>query len=412
MSNQSRAAKHMPKTRKNLTLEHIVQKFGAEILSNVPFDGAGIRLSYEVGQGLDNGFEFFEDALGKEDFRCVFFPDTNVAILEDAIPLWNGCKNHFQKFGKVRCAISAAVYSELGTRLFDPKSNVEFTKSLCEALHSEETNWAQAVDLEQVENSTNKVKAIKDYIFLLSMRRRILKGIEMGAHHEGVRQSRSAAMNHMREHFGPRAARFAKKAIRDFERFGEHRMNDEAQIFSALLFALEMKIPVAIVSFDADIFESFYKIQYLLDTNYRETLMAREIAAGNFGKPVTNPLNNVRSDIIGDLTLYEKRNYHFRDILPSEYEVVPVHCFYVSPQKQIDWLTFNFETPMLETLEIRGRTNGASTDLFGEKNIHIQLGPISGKLGPYVGIATDKKIVKEGLCFNRIEEALVLYDRE
>ena len=402
----------MGKTKKNLTLEHITQKFGIEVLSKVPFEGAGVRLSYDVGQGLENGFDFLENALSREDFRCVFFPDTNVAIREDALPFWNGCRGHFEKYGKIRCAISAAVYSELHTRLFDPKTNEEFTKSLCEALHSEEKNWAQAVDPEQFENFTHILNATRDYIFLLSMRRRILKGIEMGAHHEGVRQSRNAAMNHMREHFGPRAARFAKKANRDFERFGEHRMNDEAQIFSALLFALEMKIPVAIISFDADIFESFYKIQYLLDTNYREMLVAREVAAGNYGEPVKNPMEYVRDDIIGDLTLYNKRSFDFRDILPKDFDVVPVHCFYVSPQKKIDWLTFNFEAAMLETLDIRGRTNGASTDLFDGRNIHIQLGPISGKLTPYVGIAEDRKIVKESLSFNRVEEALVLYDKE
>ena len=112
------------------------------------------------------------------------------------------------------------------------------------------------------------------------------------------------------------------------------------------------------------------------------------------------------------MTLYNKRSFDFRDILPKDFDVVPVHCFYVSPQKKIDWLTFNFEAAMLETLDIRGRTNGASTDLFDGRNIHIQLGPISGKLTPYVGIAEDRKIVKESLSFNRVEEALVLYDKE
>ena len=409
--NSGTPAIQMAKTKRNLTLEHVLAKFGDNSLSDSPFQGRGIRLSYDFGRGITNGFEFLERIIA-EGQQCVFFPDTNIAIYEHATPFWNACQNYFEKHGKIRCALSVAVYSELLERLKDPWSNKEVAESLNFALHSEEVNWAQVVDPEQFTGAENRIPAIHDYLFLLSMRRRILKGIELGGHHDGATQSRSEAMNYVKNHFGERAAKFVKKANRDFERFGEHVLNDEAHIFTAIEFALEIKKPVAIVSSDADIFEAFYKIQYLLDTNYREMLVGSQISSGDFGDPIENPLGYDRPELYSDLTLYRKRDGFFRDILPAEFEVVPVHCFYLSPNGTLDWLTFNFETGMRKTLEIRSRNRGRSTDLFGDRNIHIQLWPISGRLSPYIGIMKDQIIEKDGCVFSKIEEALVLYDKE
>jgi hypothetical protein len=53
-------------------------------------------------------------------------------------------------------------------------------------------------------------------------------------------------------------------------------------------------------------------------------------------------------------------------------------------------LGFMFEREMLDMLEMRSKTRGRCTDLFGEENIHVDLGPLKVDLdGLYLGIGRD-----------------------
>ena len=63
---------------------------------------------------------------------------------------------------------------------------------------------------------------------------------------------------------------------------------------------------------------------------------------------------------------------------------------YVAPDRMIHKIGFVFEREMLDMLEMRSKTRGRCTDLFGEENIHVDLGPLTvGLDGLYFGIGRD-----------------------
>ena len=401
------------KTRKpNQTIAHIQSKLDGLKLCPRPFEAPNARLTYSVGAGMPNGMQFLTPLLVDPEFSGAFFPDANLVIDDRGIPFWQACEEIFRNTGKIRCGVSVPVYSEILERLNDPWNNVDVAESLKQALHSEEANWAQTIDITQVEGDLKIEKAFRDYMFLFSMRRRLLTAVELGGFNDGKPVNRNEAMNFIRKEFGPRAELFVKKANKYFEKNGTHILNDEAQVMTAILFALYLKKQTTIISFDADIFETFYKMQYLIDTHYRAMLTGDQIAAGNYGESNGTWIDQEKKCFADRVTFYEKRDVKFRDVLPNDYSIVPVNCIYIAPNDEMDWITFNFESEMLRVFETRSETKGLSTDKFGGSNIHIELGPVSGRFSDKVGIGKDVRHEKDGLSFCSIDQALVWFDND
>jgi hypothetical protein len=73
-------------------------------------------------------------------------------------------------------------------------------------------------------------------------------------------------------------------------------------------------------------------------------------------------------------------------------------------------MSFPFELPMLEMIETRSRTDGRCTDLFGNANIHVDLGPLRRKLnGLYMGIGCD---TVHGFASNGFHASIAKLDLE
>ncbi|MBN2292230.1 MAG: hypothetical protein JXM70_07385, partial [Pirellulales bacterium] len=116
---------------------------------------------------------------------------------------------------------------------------------------------------------------------------------------------------------------------------------------------------------------------------------AKLVKSGRFGKPV-KVLNDTRGCFDSPLTLYRRHSTHLLEVLPKTYRSVPVSVIYVAPEKIIYKIGFQFEREMLEMLDMRSKTCGRCTDLFGEENIHVHLGPLTVNLdGLHIGIGCD-----------------------
>jgi hypothetical protein len=70
---------------------------------------------------------------------------------------------------------------------------------------------------------------------------------------------------------------------------------------------------------------------------------------------------------------------------------VTAAVLYVAPDhKHILNVSFRFEREMVGMLETRARTCGRCTDILGDANIHVDLGPLKQALdGLYLGIGLD-----------------------
>jgi hypothetical protein len=111
---------------------------------------------------------------------------------------------------------------------------------------------------------------------------------------------------------------------------------------------------------------------------------------GSYGAPAATITDHF---FTGPLTLYRRPTEDLHEVLPPLYEPVRVTVIYVTPHGRIEFFGFVFERPMLEMIKMRGATNGRCTDLFGDSNIHVDLGPLM--LGPNrlcLGIGHDKGI--------------------
>jgi hypothetical protein len=123
------------------------------------------------------------------------------------------------------------------------------------------------------------------------------------------------------------------------------------------------------------------------------------IKAGRYGDPVRE-LKDTHGYFQDALTLYRRHTGQMREVLPQKSSAVRVGVLYVAPDGMLHKPTFPFELQMLEMLQTRA-TSGRCTDLFGEANLHIDLGPLKCELDDlYLGIGRDTTISFEtnGIC--------------
>ena len=198
--------------------------------------------------------------------------------------------------------------------------------------------------------------------------------------------------NHERDQGQDRAscAGLAKKGRIDAEGKGVISISDELHCLMVITNALIRGLDSVILTADEDYVEIFFKAQWFFDTHYRAWLAAKLVKDGHYGPPVKE-LADTHGYFNGPLTLYRRHTQQLQETLPSIYETVSVGLVYVTPHGQIRMMVFPFERQMLDMLKTRADTNGRCTDLFGDANIHVDLGPLKGKLdGLYLGIGHDK----------------------
>jgi hypothetical protein len=280
---------------------------------------------------------------------------------------------------------TVVVCRELKEWLEKPRHHEDRAAAIRVALSNK--TWARKFGLEK---SSPILPAILAYARLLGFRRYLARPTAGGLTIFGTDpEKKCQTMNAIGNAVGRRAVGLAKKGRIDAENNREININDELHCLVAICHSLLTGRESVILTADKDFAEVFWKAQWFFDTHYRAYLAAKHVRDGEFGEPV-RVLENTHGYFRGPLTIYRRPTAHLLEVLPCVYRSVPVSVVYVTPEKRIHKVGFIFEREMLDMLEMRSKTHGRCTDLFGEENIHVDLGPLTAGLdGLYLGIGRD-----------------------
>jgi hypothetical protein len=145
-----------------------------------------------------------------------------------------------------------------------------------------------------------------------------------------------------------------------------------------------------ILTADYDCLEIFYKAQWFLDAHYRAWLAAPLIKDGLLGNPQRHWRDDERRFFDGSVALYRRHTPHLRELLPLSHSSVRTGVLYVSPDNIVYELAFNFDREMAGMLWTKGENRGRCTDLFGDANIHVNLGPLNVLFDDmFIGVGKD-----------------------
>ena len=295
----------------------------------------------------------------------ILLPDANVAIYAGATPFWDAARLSSLRSGAPTVGITSPVYVELKEWLEKPYRETERAASISAALEST-GGWCEYLDLPDIQNECVR-QGVKWYVSLMMLRRNLaVSRVDTGrTPFAADAADRGAAMNAVKDKAGQRGVALAKKGRADWEGTGRaYKLNDEAQVVLAFAVAFTTGRDVTLVTADADVFEAFFKFQYLLNLHYRALLAAEAIARGDWGRPdrVWEDHGNVFFD--GPVQLY-RRTRDLDDVLPKTSEPIGVGVIYVAPDERVSTMTVNSERRVIEVFATKGRTSGRATDLFG-----------------------------------------------
>lgn len=317
--------------------------------------------------------------------EVAWFPDANVAFLEPTTPVWDALRLTALGSPGGSTVISGVVEYEMAEWLKNPYHNKSRAADIAAAMASE--TWLKKF---RMGPSQLMYKALYGYTRLLGFRRTLARPLADGSTLVGtLAAEKSQTLNAIRNRLGLRAEGLAKKGRIDHEKCGIINISDEMHCLMVILYALETRRPSVMLTTDSDHLEIFYKAQWFFDTHYRAWLAAKLIVAGQYGSPAKE-LPDTDGHFQGPLTLYRRHTLHLQEVLGPMGASVKVGLIYVAPDGTLHLMSFPFELPMLDMLETRSKTDGRCTDLFGDANVHIDLGPLKPKLdGLYLGIGRD-----------------------
>lgn len=154
------------------------------------------------------------------------------------------------------------------------------------------------------------------------------------------------------------------------------RRTDEVVVCAAVITAIRTGQPTFILTKDEDLAEHFYKILWLLDTQYRGMLLADAYLddLGRFARREWPDGTVLEEAFTRPGILLERTDRDLAEILPDRYEFVPAACIVVGGL--LSEHHFNFETSMRRLLDVKGRTGGLNTERLEPHNCHIWLAPL------------------------------------
>lgn len=189
----------------------------------------------------------------------------------------------------------------------------------------------------------------------------------------------------------------AKKGAADREK--PNWLADEATIVRASIEALRSGRETIILSRDNDFIEQFYKLMYMLDTDYRGMLLAQEYAAQplNFiEKPVPKLLKDWYH--LEAAKLLHMPSVADERVLPKHFKNVMIYVDVLGGeghQQKLTHLTFAAEKEMLDLVRVKGATGGKNSDIFGEMNFRLAVSPhLTEFLANYCILAKDRIAVE------------------
>ncbi len=222
--------------------------------------------------------------------------------------------------------------------------------------------------------------AAEYYVKLLGIRKRLLR-LELAKFEEKHGRPPDAGEldrlhRDMHRALGPRGYLLARKGAETLP--APISYTDEILVYLAVATGISSGRPVVILSKDEDLQEQFYKLQWLLDTQYRGMLLA-DLYRANFSRFVFHPLPGDNRDLaeafVGQNNVLIERSEDLLDeILPTSSVFVPLYCWIVGDK--LTQTLFGAEREMTRLLRVKGETGGLNTDRLAGRNCHISLAPM------------------------------------
>lgn len=199
----------------------------------------------------------------------------------------------------------------------------------------------------------------------------------------------------LQRELGERGYLFAKKGAAHPN--ADEDYCDEEVVVVAMLMALKTGRESIILTKDMDLFDQFFRLQYLVSSHYRATLIAKDYA-DNPGRYRRHPLpqskgwDEVFNTACPESYLVERSENLPNEVLPPAYDFLAVQCHVHG--REFNAIAFGAEREMWETIETKGKHDGANTSLLLPRNCHLvfpNLGPDPhGYHGPAFVIAEDQ----------------------
>jgi hypothetical protein len=373
-----------PMSKPNHLLDHLCNPTYHDKPSSIvlPIDPARCSPHYMKGKG--NWGNVAEYIAGTKRWPVKWFPDANVAFRDDTQVIWDALRVAALGSKTGSTGITGVAGYEMKEWLDDPWHHKNRAQDIRTALDG--GTWIKKL---HIRPDSPLYPAILGYTHLLGKRRSIARGFSGRTMLGTDAANKTETMNAIGKRIGARAQGLAKKGRRDAEKKGVINISDELHCLLVIGFALLNSEDSVILTADEDFMEIFWKAQWFFDTHYRAYLAAKMVKEGLYGDPVSE-FKDTSSYFDGPLVLYRRNTTDLREVLPSLYRIVRVAVLYVSPAGFIHRLGFSFESQMVDMLEMRSKTGGRCTDLFGHSNIHVDLGPLKVKMdGLYLGIGRD-----------------------
>lgn len=243
----------------------------------------------------------------------------------------------------------------------------------------------------------DEIRAFTYYVQLLAFRKSLYKLMayrresELGREltEREILQANSESL----EHFGHRAVVLTRKATG-----GDPSTltfyTDESVTTLAFFISIRSGRPAIILTRDQDLLEQFYKLQWLLDTQYRGHLLAEAFVAEL--RPTRSMPSGAPWDeaFVGgpNNRLFERSDRDLELVLPERYTSTRAECWLLRTTETV--FSFDGEREMGALLDAKGRTGGLNTDRLQPRNCHIRLAPlpIEHALRGHAAIAEDRRI--------------------
>lgn len=276
--------------------------------------------------------------------------------------------------------ITEDVWKELQPWVANPFYNRWFRDYLCDSIEQEKSGKGhRRLSLSSFADLLPEhAKVARYYVNLLWLRKFVgINHAHEYAKHLGRTPTAEENQAELQAILGPRGWRLAKKALANPESL---KINtDEALVVSAALRAVLFGQHSIVLTRDTDVFEQFYKAMYLIDTHYIAMLVAEEYhrAPSSY---TTQPLplgidlyegeGNLAIDFADDRDHYRRRSMACS---PIQYSC----CLLSTSDKPLihSQRSFGVAPDMARIIEMKTKTNGRNTDLFGSMNLHIKLDP-------------------------------------
>lgn len=198
--------------------------------------------------------------------------------------------------------------------------------------------------------------------------------------------------------YGPRALLMAYK--NGTVVVPDRRATDEYLVCAAAIHGLKTGEPTIVLTRDKDVFEQFYKLWWVLDTQYRSMLMADAYASDPLRYPhLPIPQTMVTSNQFHfdeDAFLLEFGGMRMDEFLPKHHTFVSQECWLLT--SSVTRLMFGAEREMQRLWEIKGETGGLVSDRLSGRNLHSYLGgTMLGRVNPYL-VANCAAVVRDKTC--------------